>query len=59
MSYVFRYIHTRQRYMNVTCYMYILLKVVSVTLPRLIGGWFGVLVTAFVTSTKLSYIEPI
>jgi len=23
-----------------------------------IGGWFGVAVTAFVTSTKLSYLEP-
>jgi len=22
------------------------------------GGWFGVAVTAFVTSTKLSYAEP-
>jgi len=22
------------------------------------GGWFGVVVTAFVTSTKLSYVEP-
>jgi len=22
------------------------------------GGWFGVAVTAFVTSTKLRYVEP-
>jgi len=22
------------------------------------GGWFGIAVTAFVTSTKLSYVEP-
>jgi len=24
----------------------------------LLGGWFGVAVMAFITSTKLSYVEP-
>jgi len=29
-----------------------------VTVPVITGGWFDAAVTAFVTSAKLSYLEP-
>ena len=40
------------------CVSHVAGKVVIVYVLVLISGWFGVVVTDVVTSTKLSYVEP-